>query len=39
MLKKENAKATFFLIGSNVKAFPDLVKREDAESTTLGCTV
>ena len=22
MLKKENAKATFFLIGSNVKAFP-----------------
>ena len=24
MLKKENAKATFFLIGSNVKAFPIL---------------
>ena len=36
MLKKENAKATFFLIGSNVKAFPDLVKREDAEGHYVG---
>ncbi|MGG3653989.1 polysaccharide deacetylase family protein [Bacillus pseudomycoides] len=31
MLKKEDAKATFFLIGANVKAFPDLVKQELAE--------
>ena len=36
MLKSENAKATFFLIGSNVKAFPDLVKREDAEGHYVG---
>lgn len=36
MLKKEDAKATFFLIGANVKAFPDLVKREDAEGHYVG---
>ncbi|MGH0853122.1 peptidoglycan-N-acetylglucosamine deacetylase [Bacillus cytotoxicus] len=36
MLKKEDAKATFFLIGSNVKAFPDLVKREHAEGHYVG---
>ncbi|PFA17674.1 MULTISPECIES: peptidoglycan-N-acetylglucosamine deacetylase [Bacillus cereus group] len=36
MLKAENAKATFFLIGANVKAFPDLVKREDAEGHYVG---
>ncbi|MEN1937929.1 peptidoglycan-N-acetylglucosamine deacetylase [Paenibacillus sp. 102] len=36
MLKKEEAKATFFLIGANVKAFPDLVKREDAEGHYVG---
>ncbi len=27
-LKQHDAKATFFLIGANVKEFPDLVKRE-----------
>lgn len=36
MLKKEEAKATFFLIGANVKAFPDLVKREFAEGHYVG---
>ncbi|WP_410982901.1 peptidoglycan-N-acetylglucosamine deacetylase [Bacillus cereus] len=36
MLKKEDAKATFFLIGANVKAFPGLVKREDAEGHYVG---
>lgn len=36
MLKKEDAKATFFLIGANVKAFPDLVKREVAEGHYVG---
>ena len=29
-------KQIFFLIGSNVKAFPDLVKREDAEGHYVG---
>ncbi|PNK40084.1 polysaccharide deacetylase family protein, partial [Bacillus thuringiensis] len=28
VLKKNDVKATFFLIGDNVKRFPDLVKRE-----------
>ncbi|MBO1580516.1 peptidoglycan-N-acetylglucosamine deacetylase [Bacillus sp. XF8] len=36
MLKKEDAKATFFLIGANVKAFPDLVKREFDEGHYVG---
>ncbi|CAI8852058.1 MULTISPECIES: peptidoglycan-N-acetylglucosamine deacetylase [Bacillus] len=36
MLKKEDAKATFFLIGANVKAFPDLVKQELAEGHYVG---
>ncbi|QEL82903.1 polysaccharide deacetylase (plasmid) [Bacillus sp. JAS24-2] len=36
ILKKEDAKATFFLIGANVKSFPDLVKRELAEGHYVG---
>ena len=31
MLKKENIKATFFVLGSRVEFFPDLVKREYKE--------
>ncbi|EOP85954.1 peptidoglycan N-acetylglucosamine deacetylase [Bacillus cereus HuB4-4] len=36
ILKKEDAKATFFLIGANVQSFPDLVKRELAEGHYVG---
>ncbi|ABY43072.1 peptidoglycan-N-acetylglucosamine deacetylase [Bacillus mycoides] len=36
MLKQYDAKATFFLIGANVKQFPDLVKRENAEGHYVG---
>ncbi|AFQ15708.1 peptidoglycan-N-acetylglucosamine deacetylase [Bacillus thuringiensis] len=36
LLKKENIKATFFLIGGNVKQFPDLVKRENKEGHYVG---
>jgi len=36
MLKQHDAKATFFLIGANVKQFPDLVKRENAEGHYVG---
>ncbi|MED2762581.1 polysaccharide deacetylase [Bacillus thuringiensis] len=36
ILKKEDVKATFFLIGANVKSFPDLVKREFAEEHYVG---
>ena len=35
-LKQHDAKATFFLIGANVKEFPDLVKRENAEGHYVG---
>ncbi|MDM5188229.1 polysaccharide deacetylase family protein [Bacillus sp. DX4.1] len=36
MLKQHDAKATFFLIGANVKEYPDLVKRENAEGHYVG---
>ncbi|KEK24165.1 peptidoglycan-N-acetylglucosamine deacetylase [Bacillus gaemokensis] len=36
MLKQHDVKATFFLIGANVKAYPDLVKRENAEGHYVG---
>ncbi|MGG2015021.1 peptidoglycan-N-acetylglucosamine deacetylase [Bacillus sp. S10(2024)] len=36
ILKQNDVKATFFLIGSNVKAYPDLVKRELAEGHYVG---
>ncbi|MEH7460227.1 polysaccharide deacetylase family protein [Bacillus sp. JJ1127] len=36
MLKQNDAKATFFLIGANVKQFPELVKREKAEGHYVG---
>lgn len=36
ILKQNDAKATFFLIGSNVKAYPDLVKREKSEGHYVG---
>ncbi|MEB9303676.1 polysaccharide deacetylase [Bacillus cereus] len=36
VLKKNDVKATFFLIGDNVKRFPDLVKREHVENNYVG---
>lgn len=36
ILKQHDAKATFFVIGSNVNAFPDLVKREHEEGHYVG---
>ncbi|EMA6343163.1 peptidoglycan-N-acetylglucosamine deacetylase [Bacillus cytotoxicus] len=36
ILKQNDAKATFFLIGANVKQYPDLVKREQAEGHYVG---
>ncbi|EEM05810.1 Polysaccharide deacetylase [Bacillus pseudomycoides] len=36
ILKQNDAKATFFLIGANVKQFADLVKREKAEGHYVG---
>jgi peptidoglycan/xylan/chitin deacetylase (PgdA/CDA1 family) len=36
ILKQNDAKATFFLIGANVKQYPDLVKREKAEGHYVG---
>lgn len=36
ILKQNDAKATFFLIGANVKQFSDLVKREKAEGHYVG---
>lgn len=36
ILKQNDAKATFFLIGSNVKEYPNLVKRELAEGHYVG---
>ncbi|MBJ8055767.1 polysaccharide deacetylase [Bacillus cereus] len=35
-LKQHDVKATFFLTGKNVKAYPDLVKREKAEGHYVG---
>lgn len=36
ILKQNDAKATFFLIGANVKQYPNLVKREKAEGHYVG---
>ncbi|ABS21815.1 peptidoglycan-N-acetylglucosamine deacetylase [Bacillus cytotoxicus] len=36
ILKQNDAKATFFLIGANVKQYPDLVKREKEEGHYVG---
>ncbi|MEN1939210.1 peptidoglycan-N-acetylglucosamine deacetylase [Paenibacillus sp. 102] len=36
ILEQNNAKATFFLIGENVKQFPELVKREKKEGHYVG---
>ncbi|EKS7870539.1 peptidoglycan-N-acetylglucosamine deacetylase [Bacillus cereus] len=36
VLKKNDVKATFFLIGDNVKRFLDLVKREHVENNYVG---
>jgi peptidoglycan/xylan/chitin deacetylase (PgdA/CDA1 family) len=36
ILKQNDAKATFFLIGANVKQFPELVKREKEEGHYVG---
>ncbi|MEH2287491.1 polysaccharide deacetylase family protein [Nostoc sp.] len=36
ILKKNQIKATFFLIGQNVKNYPGLVKREIAEGQVIG---
>nr|WP_277818773.1 polysaccharide deacetylase family protein [Bacillus sp. TL12] len=36
ILKQYDAKATFFLTGKNVKAYPDLVKREKSEGHYVG---
>lgn len=36
ILKKNNIKATFFVIGSSVKANPDLLKREEKDGHTIG---
>ncbi len=36
ILKKNDVKATFFLIGDNVKRFPGLVKREHVENHYVG---
>lgn len=36
ILKKNDVKATFFLVGENAKLFPDLVKREFEEGHEIG---
>ncbi|OUL27715.1 polysaccharide deacetylase [Nostoc sp. T09] len=36
ILKKNNIKATFFVIGQNVKNYPNLLKRENAEGHVIG---
>ncbi|WP_078546555.1 polysaccharide deacetylase family protein [Litchfieldia alkalitelluris] len=36
VLKKNNVKATFFLMGARAEAFPDLVKRIQAEGHIIG---
>ncbi|WP_242274432.1 peptidoglycan-N-acetylglucosamine deacetylase [Bacillus cereus group sp. BfR-BA-01310] len=36
ILKQNDVKATFFLIGANVQQYPDLVKREKAEGHYVG---
>ncbi|ABY46566.1 peptidoglycan-N-acetylglucosamine deacetylase [Bacillus mycoides] len=36
ILKENDAKATFFLIGQNVKSYPELVKREEVEGHYVG---
>ncbi len=36
ILKKHNAKATFFLIGKNIKQYPNLAERIEKEGHTIG---
>lgn len=36
LLKKEQVKATFFVLGTKVNAYPELVKRMDAEGHEVG---
>jgi polysaccharide deacetylase family sporulation protein PdaB len=36
ILKKYNAKATFFVIGQNAEKYPDIIKREVAEGHEIG---
>jgi chitin deacetylase len=36
ILKENNIKATFFVVGQNVKNFPDLLKRVNAEGHAIG---
>jgi chitin deacetylase len=36
ILKENNVKATFFVVGRNVKSFPDLLKRVAAEGHAIG---
>lgn len=36
ILKKENVKATFFVLGDKVKKFPEITKRIDAEGHLIG---
>lgn len=36
ILKRHNMKATFFVVGSNVRKYPELVRRAVAEGHTLG---
>ncbi len=36
ILKREDAKATFFVVGSNVKAYPHILKRIHEEGHTVG---
>lgn len=35
-LKEHDIKATFFIVGENAKAYPDLVRRMDAEGHSIG---
>lgn len=36
ILKKENVKATFFLLGKNVERYPDIARRIEAEGHVIG---
>jgi peptidoglycan-N-acetylglucosamine deacetylase len=36
LLKERNAKATFFVLGANAKAYPDIIRQIAADGHTLG---
>ena len=36
ILKQQDVKATFFVVGQNAKTYPDLIKRMDAEGHSIG---